>query len=190
MRRLAAALVVAIAAAPLGAQRSTSLSSARFGVGFHFAIGHRSAMAALCDGSEMASVRSRRSLGKVLIIGGIAGGVVASTLTSNDYGKSLDVLTVSLLAATAGLYLHYNSNPSDQFWQSTMSQIKVGQTRSDDLRQCLGAPSGTTSSGVEETWTYQTAHSGFLGFGGSARSVSITMKDAVVSNVRKTDFAY
>jgi len=187
MRRFLSGLAL-IAVSSVGQAQHTSLSATRLGFGLHVAIGRASARAPLCDGSEMASVRSRRSLGKGLIIGGVALGLLTPTI-SNDYAKELDLLTVALVASAGGLYLH-NTNPSDQFWQSTMSQIKVGRTQVDDVRQCLGGPSTTTSSGTDETWTYQTAHSGFLGLGGSARSASITFRNGVVSNFRKTDYGY
>jgi len=138
----------------------------------------------------MASVRSRRSLGKGLIIGGLALGLVTPTVSNGDLGKGTDLLTVALVSAAAGTYLAFSSHPSDEFWQTTMGRVKVGETRTEDLSQCLGRPSTTTVSGNEETWTYQTAHSGFLGLGGSARSVNITLKDGVVAGVRRTDFAY
>lgn len=190
MRRFA---IIGIAFTVLGARVSAQQPgqrSLRLSFGFHVAVGRASRAAELCDGSEMASVRSKRHLGKVLLIGTVAATVVSPTFINGDISKEEDYLVVAALAAGTGGYLYYYSHPSDQFWQNTMSQIRVGQTRSDDVHHCLGDPPSTTSSGAEETWTYQTSHAGLFGLGGSSRSVSISMKDGVVSNVRKTDFAY
>jgi outer membrane protein assembly factor BamE (lipoprotein component of BamABCDE complex) len=191
MRSAAVVLAALVLASPVAAQRNATHAHA-FSIGFHIPIGHVSSSAPLCDGSEMAAVRSRRTLGKGLIIGGLGAIVVGPALVTSlsGYSSAVGLMSVGAIAATVGAYLHFNTNPSDTFWQNTMSQIKVGETRTEDVRQCLGSPTASTSSGAEETWTYATAKTGFLGVGGSARTVAITFKDSVVSKLNKTAVSY
>jgi outer membrane protein assembly factor BamE (lipoprotein component of BamABCDE complex) len=191
MRPAVIALAALALASPLAAQHSTA-HSYTFNIGFHIPIGRASRPAPLCDGSEMASVRSRRSVGKVLFFGGLGVVAISPTLVTSvsGYSSAVSLMSVGAIASAVGLYLHYNSNPSDQFWQNTMSQIKVGETRTEDVRQCLGPPSANTSTGSEETWTYAMAKTGFLGLGGSAKTVAITFRDSVVSKLNKTAVSY
>jgi hypothetical protein len=188
----AASLGSAVISTPAIAQNRLARSHPSFTIGFHIPIGGVIRSIPLCDGSEMASVRSRRSLGKGLIIGGIGAIVVAPTFVSSvsSYSTAVSVMSVGAITSAVGVYLHSNSNPSDAFWQNTMDQIKIGDTRVADVRQCLGPPSGTSTAGSQETWTYTMARAGLFGLGGSSKSASITFKDGVVSDLHKMAVSY
>lgn len=191
MRLLSLALLATIVASDLTAQTPALHRQSRFVLGVHVPIGRQTRAAQVCDGSEMAGVRSRRNLGTGLIIGGLAGALLAPEFVKGtDASTALNVISAGAIAAAVGVYLRYNSAPSDVFWQNSISQIKVGETRAEDVRQCFGSPGGTTSSGSDATWTYSTSKTGFLGMGGSARSLSVTMRDGLVTKVSKSEFGF
>jgi hypothetical protein len=188
MRLAANAVLVLSLATNLSAQ--TSATRARVSLGFRLPIGAGN-RSAVCDGSEMAGVHTRRQLGTILFAGGLATILLAPQFVhGTDPNTATSVMSAGVIASGIGVYLRYNSNPSQEFWQGAISQIKVGETRAEDVRQCFGSPSGTTASGAEATWTYTMSKTGFLGLGGSSHSLNITLKDGLVSKVLKSDFGY
>jgi hypothetical protein len=42
--------------------------------------------------------------------------------------------------------------PGDRFWDRVVARMKVGETKSADVRLCLQRPVVKTSNGVEERW--------------------------------------
>lgn len=189
MRHLTAVLVgLTLAGSDLHAQASYH-PPARFSFGFRVPVGHARA-AAICDGSEMASVHKRRSLGKVLAIGGLAVDVLGPALAQGGGASALPIITAGTAASLVGFYLRYNSNPSDGFWQNSIAQIKTGETRAEEVRQCFGPPAGTTISDADQMWTYNATNVGWFGMGGSSRSVSMTLKNGLVTKVQKSEFGF
>jgi hypothetical protein len=190
MRLLTSLFALVTISSTLVAQHSPRVGRALL-LGAHLPFGRASHLATICDGSDIARVSRRRSIGKALVIGGLGGALVAPQLVTSPEGTAaINALAAGGAATAAGAYLYYGSRPSDGFWQSAYSQIKVGETREEDIGQCLGSPRATTSSGPEETWTYSTSSAGFLGMGGSAKSLSISFKVGRVSSLRKTEAGF
>jgi hypothetical protein len=93
----------------------------------------------------------------------------------------------SLPVLLVGLHLHESSYPDELFWQRTLARMKVSETTREEVRACLHAPSATSSSGAEETWTYFTTRPGAWRSGRSVRTVSLTFKDGVLAEVRRSE---
>lgn len=187
--RHAAALALLLAAAPLQAQTHAG-RPLRFAV--RVPIGARTRLSApVCDGSEMQHVQQRRTLGKVLFIGGL-GAIVASPMLVNgtDASGAVDVMMLGAVASSVGVYMHYYSKPSEEFWQTTLPTLKVGHTSSVDARECFRNPSAYSMGGAEEVWTYNMASPGLFGLGGSSRTVSLVFRNGVLADIRRSSSSF
>ncbi|HKG96067.1 MAG TPA: hypothetical protein VKA84_29410 [Gemmatimonadaceae bacterium] len=148
-------------------------------------------LAAVCDGSEMRNSEHRRRVGKAVSWGALLGGGVAIVATLQNPPQSYEggvivgrrqmaIALGSVSVAAFGAVMAATSDPDEAFWQRTLSRAKVGETRSEQVRTCLHEPWGTSSTGLEERWTYAWAR------GGSLHTVSFTFKDSVLSEVRRS----
>jgi hypothetical protein len=153
-------------------------------------------LAAICDGSEMRRAQRLRWTGAALAGGSL---VVSALATSAAFhnpprdfegGKALGRRTMtiavgSLPFALAGGYLYTRSYPGESFWQRTLARMKIGETRSAQVRACLREPWATSvtttfGSGAQEEWTYAWKR------WGSLHSVRFTFKDSVLAEVRRS----
>ena len=166
-------------AAPTGVIRQSASSDAR--------------RASICDGSEIQSFESRRHLGTALIIGSLAIDAFALTRLAASHGdwnqanQASKLFVVSLPPWLLGMYLHWGSYPNESFWQRTLAGMKTGETRIEDVRECLRDPSATSAAGSEEKLTYFTSRPITLDVGGTFRAVSLTFRDSVLVEVRRSE---
>jgi hypothetical protein len=65
-------------------------------------------------------------------------------------------------------------------WERAIANVKIGETRSSDVRACLHEPRATTTSGSEEAWTYAWQHRGQL------YTVKLTFKDSLLTELRRS----
>jgi hypothetical protein len=156
-------------------------------------------LAPICDGSEIRRLERRRNIGGVLVLGTLAADALVLWLSRGDPSpaevprnidrdrRAMAIIIGSLPIALVGLHINQNSHPGETFWQQTLARMKVGETRSADVRACLRAPSATSSTGAEETWTYFTTRPDAWRYGGSLRTVSFTFKDGVLAEVRRSE---
>jgi hypothetical protein len=157
----------------------------------------------ICDGSEMRRLEHRRRFGGVLAASVLAvdlvgeayllatldrrPGEAAMATAEVHFRKTIALALGSVPIVAFGYYLHANSYPTESFWQQTLARMKIGETRSTDVRACLHAPSGVTSSIAdrEEQWTYYAARPDPRRHG--VRTVSFTFKDSVLADVRRSE---
>jgi hypothetical protein len=64
--------------------------------------------------------------------------------------------------------------------------MRTGETRIEDVRECLREPSAVSSAGSEEKLTYFTSRPLTLSSGGTFRAVSLTFQDSVLVEVRRS----
>jgi hypothetical protein len=149
--------------------------------------------ASICDGSEVQSFESRRQLGTALIIGSVAIDAFAFSQALASHGdmakakQASALIGVSLLPGLIGAYLHWDSYPNESFWQRMLAGMKTGQTRIEDVRECLRDPSATSSAGSEDKLTYFTSRPLTWETGGTFRAVSLTFRDSVLVEVRRSE---
>jgi hypothetical protein len=205
MRRLTlAALLSSLpTAVTTQAQSDTSLLAGRPPSGAALTLpsvaeGH---LAPICDGSEMRRLERRRNVGGALALGTLAGNFLVGTLSlalgshnpedaprQIDRGRRAMTLAIASLPITfLGYHIYQSSYPDEAFWRRTLARMKIGETRSVDVRTCLRAPSATSSSGAEEKLTYFTSRPAGWWDGGPIRTVSFTFKDSVLTEVRRSE---
>jgi hypothetical protein len=63
----------------------------------------------------------------------------------------------------------------------------VGETKSADVRRCLERPVITTTNGAEERWTYVMSRPVGLVVAPNSRSLRLTFRDGVLSEVLTTE---
>lgn len=192
---LESAMRMGVAAFALSFLASTALaaqSQRAFGLrlGVRLPVGRVTHAATICDGSEMQSVENRRSMGKVLFVGGLGAMLVAPATVGSSYSTATSLLSIGAIASSLGAYMHYYSHPSEEFWQSTVSKLKVGETKSAQVEECLRKPSATSIAGSEATWTYYVASPGLLGLGGSSQSLDLTFQNGILASVRRTGASF
>src|SRR5262249_34845118 len=130
------------------------------------------------------------NVGKILVIAGGVVDVLGPTLAQSAPQKVVPILIVGTSAGIVGYLLRTNAKPSDDFWRATLAQMKLRETKSAEVRDCLLTPSATSSSGAEEIWTYYTQSVGLWRIGGSTRSVIITFKNGVLANIRRSESGF
>lgn len=156
-------------------------------------------LAPICDGSEMRRLERRRRFGGVLGLSTIGGALLAlavSPRSTNPEGvpraiekghRAMILLAATLPIAVVGYHIYASSYPGEAFWQRTLARMKIGETRSGDVRTCLHAPAATSTSGTEEKWTYFTTRPDAWQSRGSLGTVSFTFKEGVLTEVRRSE---
>lgn len=144
--------------------------------------------AAVCDGSEIRHAERVRAVGQTLF-GATALADLAAVLTipHNPGGAKTAPSHFRFVAATsplaiAGLFIAGRAAPGDGFWERVIARMKVGETKSADVRLCMQRPQVKTSNGVEERWTYVMARPVGL-VAPSLRSLRLTFRDSVLVEV-------
>lgn len=202
MRRLAAlaAFVLPLAASPISAQSALHNG---FSLGIRLPFGRTSVAATACDRSGFDAIAQRQQVGRVLLYGGAitAGvGAIASWHTSTSTAP-ITLMVGGVGAALVGWYVTSSANSTDAM-DKAVGSLRVGETRVEDVRACLGNPtSQTVRNGTEEVWTYAVSKTHVTG-GGAAlllpvshagtemRSVTLTFKKGVLSDVSRTASNY
>jgi hypothetical protein len=124
----------------------------------------------------------------------IGRGVLGGVLLADLLWAASTVHSPSQVAAPVGAglglflvaaYLDLHSYPNESFWQRTLEQAKVGETRSADVRACLHEPWASSSSIAEQTLTYFTTHPNHPASSGRVRAVSFVFRDSVLRDVRR-----
>ena len=146
---------------------------------------------ALCDGSEIRRAERLRDAGDAMFVGTAVADLVAMlTIPRNPDGFGTARSHFQFVAATSpvalvGLVLARSAHPREKFWERAIAHMKVGETRSADVRACLHRPVVATSRGNEERWSYVTARPST--FGGSLRTVRLVFRDSVLTDVQRTE---
>jgi hypothetical protein len=144
--------------------------------------------AAICDGSAIRHAVAMRTVGHA-VTGAIALVDVAAVLTiprtpagARDAGSHFRVIGLTAPVALAGLFIAGRASPGESFWKNVVAQLKVGETKSADVRSCLQRPQVKTTTGTEERWTYVMYRPSLFeptGF----NSLRLTFRDSVLAEV-------
>ena len=144
--------------------------------------------AAVCDGSEIRHTERVRAAGHTLFGATAVADLVAMlTIPHNPAGAKTAPGHFRFVAATsplaiAGLFIAGRAAPGDGFWDRVIARMKVGETKSADVRLCLQRPVVKTSNGSEERWTYVMARPVGL-VAPSLHSLRLTFRDSVLAEV-------
>ena len=143
---------------------------------------------AVCDGSEIRHAEHVRAVGHTLFgATALADLVAVLTIPHNPGGAKVAgshfrVVAMTAPVALAGLVIAGRAAPDDGFWERVIARMKVGETKSADVRLCLQRPVVKTSNGTEERWTYVMARpTGFVA--PSLHSLRLTFRDSVLAEV-------
>lgn len=144
----------------------------------------------LCDDAAIRRARTRRTVGGTIALGVLAGTIVAMEQNAqrglDDPARGGQVFRRNgvVVGAFFPLFfgaLGYAATGLDaSFWEQAVANLKIGETRSADVRACLGEPRAVTSSGTEEQWTYAWRHRDLL------HAVNLTFEDSVLTGVRRS----
>jgi len=144
--------------------------------------------ASLCDGSEIRHAVRMRNVGHALFAA-TAAADLASVLTiprtpdgATKAGSHFRVIAVTAPVALAGLFIAGRASPGESFWRNVVARLKVGETKSADVRRCLDGPAVRTTNGAEEQWTYLTASPSLL-TPTRFHSLDLVFRDSVLSQV-------
>lgn len=140
--------------------------------------------AAVCDGSEVRDVESKKQRGNLMFYGGLAT-LVLSNFLPKDESKVLLATAVGAGGAVVG-YLGYsmrNATINPESVDRAFQTFKVGETKPEDVLLCIGEPSSSTMEGNESAWTYIAAKPGMFGKS-SYRNATVAFKNGVVTAVR------
>lgn len=144
--------------------------------------------AALCDGSDMRHAAQMRTVGHSLF-GATALADLAAVLTiprtpdgAKQAGSHFRVVAITAPVALTGLFIAGRASPGDGFWENVVAHLKVGETRSGDVRSCLQRPQAKTSNGSEEHWTYVTSRPSVL-IAPRYHSLRLTFRDSILTEV-------
>lgn len=144
--------------------------------------------AALCDGSEIRHAAQLRTVGHSLFAA-TALADLAAVLTiprnpdgAKQAGSHFRVIAITAPVALTGLFIAGRASPGDGFWENVVARLKVGETKSADVRSCLQRPQVKTSNGSEERWTYLTSRPSVLD-AGRVHSLRLTFRDSVLTEV-------
>lgn len=147
--------------------------------------------APVCDGSEISRAEHTRNIGRTLFVGtGAADLAAILTIPRNPDGvgtarSHFGFVAATLPVALAGAFLARQAYPGDNFWQRVVTRLKVGETRTADVRLCLHRPNVSSTSAAQEQWTYLIARPSALG--GTLRTMRLTFRDSVLTNVERTE---
>jgi hypothetical protein len=153
----------------------------------------------ICDGTEVRRLERRRRFGGVLALSTIGGHLLALAVGPRSSGpegvpraikrghRAMTIVAATMPIAVVGYYVYASSYPGEAFWHRTLAGLKIGETRSEDVRTCLHAPAATSISGTEAKWTYFTTRPDAWWSRGSLGTVSFTFKDGVLTEVRRSE---
>jgi outer membrane protein assembly factor BamE (lipoprotein component of BamABCDE complex) len=190
-----------MAASPVSAQ----IAHHSFSLGLRLSLGRSSVASSTCDNSGFEAIAGRKKLGKTIGIGGVvvaAGGLYAAQSASLN-GNALEIGVLGLAAGLTGQYI-YNSADNTEAMDKAVQSLKIGETKSADVRACLGNPTTTTTHNTnEEAWTYSASKThttgGAIGMflpliphasSSDMRSVTLMFKNGTLSDVSKTASNY
>lgn len=145
----------------------------------------------VCDGSEIRRAERTRVLGATLMFGALAADLTAVlTIPRTPDGAKVASNHFVVIAATSplllgGFFIARQATPGESFWERVISRMKVGETRSADVRLCLHRPDVSISSTKEERWTYVTARP--FSTSGNFRMVRLTFRDSVLADIERTE---
>lgn len=149
------------------------------------------ALASVCDGSEIRRLQQRRYLGDALMLGGLVGGFAGLSATHDNPRGAITAVAASATVSLVGLFVRSSAYPSESFWQRTLARVHIGETTRAQVETCLHAPSGISTTGTEEEWTYFAKPPlGPAFHGGSVNTVKFTFKGGVLTEVRRTDISF
>jgi hypothetical protein len=146
---------------------------------------------AVCDGSQVRHAENMRTLGRTLFTAtAVADLAAVLTIPRSPDGATKAPSHFAFIAATApvafaGAIIAQRAHPGESFWQNVIARLEVGQTRTTDVQLCLHRPDVRSSSTTGERWTYVTTRPALLG--GSFRSLRLTFRDSVLTNVDQTE---
>jgi len=144
--------------------------------------------ASVCDGSEVRHTRQLRATGHALFSATALVDLAAVlTIPRNPGGAEkasshFRVVAVTAPVALAGLFIAGRASPGEGFWQDVVARLKVGETKSADVRLCLQRPQVKTSNGSEERWTYVMTRPAVLD-APRYRSLRLTFRDSLLTEV-------
>jgi hypothetical protein len=188
-RRFPFTLLVSLAPAMLGAQ--AQIQPAAVVRSQNAPLLPSAALTSVCDGSEMRNLEHRRILGDALMLGGAVGGFGGLSAVHRSPTAAITVVAASASVGLVGLFVRSSAYPSESFWQRTLARMHIGQTTRAQVETCLHAPSGVSTAGTEEEWTYFTkAPLGPEYHGGGINTVKFTFKDGVLTEVRRTELSF
>ena len=147
--------------------------------------------AKVCDGSDVRRAERLRNVGGSLFVGTAAFDLAALlTVPHNPDGVTTARSRFRLVFATApialvGALIADRAHPGEGFWERAIARLKVGETRSADVSLCLHRPEIATTRGAEERWTYVVERP--AGFRGRLRTVRLTFRDSVLTDVERTE---
>jgi hypothetical protein len=148
--------------------------------------------AAVCDGSAIRRSRQMRTVGHTLV-SSIALADLAAVLTiprtpagAREAGSHFRVIALTAPVAITGLFIAGRASPGDGFWKDVVTRLKVGETKSADVRSCLQRPHIRTSTGSEERWTYVMYRPSILEIP-QYHSLRLTFRDSVLTEVLTTE---
>lgn len=144
--------------------------------------------AAICDGSDIRHAAQMRTVGHSLF-GATALADLAAVLTiprtpdgAKQAGSHFRVVAITAPVALAGLFIAGRASPGDGFWENVVARLKVGETKSGDVRSCLQRPQAKMSNGREERWTYVTSRPSVLD-APRYHSLRLTFRDSILTEV-------
>lgn len=160
----------------------------------HRSVGLSSAPALFaCDGSQVASAQKKKSRGKWMMIGGAAGSLLYYMALRGDArsgdgisGSTAVIGWAGWAVGAFGAYQYFTAAPKPEAWDAAVQTIRPNRTTVAEAVRCLGKPQATSSDGRTETLTFAASRPGFMFGGGSYRSVSLTVRNGVVTGVQKT----
>jgi hypothetical protein len=141
----------------------------------------------LCDGTEIRRMEVQRSIGKGMMIGGAAVGLLGLLAAHAHPQRGLPVVLAAGALGLGGVVVAGSAYPGDTFWQVTLARAQAGLTTTDDVRGCLHDPNGRSVAGSEEQWFYRSQPGAALRIGHSVSDVRFTFKNGVLTEVRRTD---
>jgi len=138
--------------------------------------------AALCDLNLAARSRTRKTIGGLIMIGGIVAPMLAMPFQRANFTTPLAGAAI----VGVGGYIRYYGNGYEGIWTSTMSAVKVGKTTRAELTECLGRPSSMTSGTAGDFSTWIASKPGVFS-GGNYKMATVSFRSNVVTGVNGSD---
>ena len=140
---------------------------------------------AVCDGSEVRDVESKQQLGTWMFYGGMAAIALYPAFVQTPQPALATTVVLGGTFTSVFGYRMRNSTIDPESLDRALQTFKVGQTKADDVLNCLGKPKVSTTDGNESAWTYNAVKPGLFS-GASARMVTVTIKNGIVTGIRNT----
>lgn len=184
--------LAALALVPLLSETATSQALVRpAGVAYAHstALPHFTQTSATCDNSALKSAETRRTIGGLAMLGGLAVYALnwAPMFFGGESGKFDGLVVPASGAIIAGGVLTSMSVASPDAWNRATSGFKAGQTTNADVLACLGKPGSKTTKAGDESWTYTALHPALFGRGKPALTTTLAFKNGVLASLEKTE---